>query len=130
MDSFDWKILSEIFLGIGIVLFSAAVILTIRYRVISNLISDLKVGKMSPEPFRTPSAITLSLRSTDAVLSAPPESDEDGPWTVVVAPKQEENTDGTIVVGNKKGSAGDFSITSNIVVINADVDAIDNGRKK
>ena len=90
MDSFDWKILSEIFLGIGIVLFIAAVILTIRYRVISNFISDLKVGKMSPEPFRTPSAITLSLRSTDAGLSAPPESDEDGPWTVVVALKQEE----------------------------------------
>lgn len=130
MDSFDWKIISDIFLGIGIILFIAAVILTIRYRVISNMISDLKVGKMSPEQFRTPSAITLSLRSTDAGLSAPPESDEDGPWTVVVAQKQEENTDSTVVVGNKKSSAGDFAITSNIVVINADVDVIDNGRKK
>lgn len=130
MDSYDWQIISRIFLGISIVLFISALILTIRYRVISNMISDIKVRKMSPEPFRAPSSINLSLRSTDSELSAPPESDEDGPWTVVVAPKQEENTDGTVVVGNKKGSAGDFSITSNIVVINADVDAIDNGRKK
>ena len=85
---------------------------------------------MSPEPFRTPASVTLSLRSTDSALSAPPESDEDGPWTVVVAPKQEEDIDGTVVVGNKKGTESDFVITSNIVVINADVDVIDNGSKK
>ena len=130
MDSFDWQIISEIFLGISIVLFISALILTIRYRVISNMISDIKVRKMSPEPFRAPSSISLSLRSTDSELSAPPESDEDGPWTVVVAPKQEGTTDGTVVVGNNKSSESDFVITSNIVVINADVDVIDNGRRK
>ena len=130
MESFDWKILSEIFLGIGIVLSVSAIILAIRYRVISNLISDMKVGKMSPEPFRTPSTITLSLRSTDAEPSAPPDSDEEGPWTVVVAPKQEEDTDGTVVVGNNRNSGKDFTVTSNIIVINADVDVIDKGRKK
>ena len=130
MDSYDWQILSHIFLGIGIVLFIAALILAIRYRVISNLISDIKVRKMSSEPLRATSTINLSLRSTDPELSAPPESDEDGPWTVVVAPKQEEFTDGTVVVGNNKNSESDFIITSNIVVINADVDVIDNGRRK
>ncbi|MBP5580665.1 hypothetical protein [Ruminococcus sp.] len=131
MDSYDWQILSHIFLGIGIVLFIAALILTIRYRVISNLISDIKVRKMSPEPLKAASTINLSLRSTDPELSAPPESDEDGPWTVVVAPVQdEENIDSTVVVGNNKNSESDFIITSNIVVINADVDVIDNGRRK
>ena len=131
MDSYDWQIISRIFLGISIVLFISALILTIRYRVISNMISDIKVRKMSPEPFRAPSSINLSLRSTDSELSAPPESDEDGPWTVVVAPKQEEeDMDGTVVVGNNNSSESDFIITSNIVVINADVDVIDNGRKK
>lgn len=131
MDSYDWQILSHIFLGIGIVLFIAALILTIRYRVISNLISDIKVRKMSPEPLKAASTINLSLRSTDPELSAPPESDEDGPWTVVVAPVQdEENIDSTVVVGNNKNSESDFIITSNIIVINADVDVIDNGRRK
>lgn len=132
MDSFYWQIISDIFLGIGLILLFTALFLTIRYRVISNLISDLRVGKMAPEPVITPSSITIDLRNAEAGLNGDASSEEEeGPWTVVVAPKQEESGDGTVVVGKSKdGAKSEFNITSSILVINADVDVIDSGRKR
>ena len=128
MDSFEWQVLSEIFLGIGIVLFIAALFLTIRYRVISNLISDMKERKLSPGPVRAQGSFTRTKIDAEE-LSSEADADAEGPWTVVVAPKKEESSDGTVVV-RKKDDEEKFIVTSNIVVINADVDVIDNGRRK
>lgn len=130
MGSFSWQIISEIFLGIGIVLLISALVLTVRYRVISNMISDIRVRKMSPEPFRAAPSMTIDLKSAETGASQQPAGDEEGPWTVVVASKQEETGDGTVVVGKKESPVSEFNITSNIIVINADVDVIDNGRRK
>ncbi|WP_303824957.1 hypothetical protein [Ruminococcus flavefaciens] len=129
MDSFEWQVLSEIFLGIGIVLFIAALFLTIRYRVISNLISDMKERKLSPGPVRAQGSFTRDMIDAEEELSSEADADAEGPWTVVVAPKKEESSDGTVVV-RKKDDEEQFIVTSNIVVINADVDVIDNGRRK
>ena len=40
MNSFYWQLISQISLGIGLVLLLIAVIITIRFRVISNLVSE------------------------------------------------------------------------------------------
>ena len=49
---------------------------------------------------------------------------EKGEITVVVAPKKEETADATVVV-SVEGEEGDFRMTRNILVINADPDVID-----
>ena len=135
MDSFYWEILSEIFLGIGIVLLLVAVFLAFRYRIISNIISDVASQKRIPAIPDMPPPVTPEF-SKDTVGDYPvitgssePFADESGEITVVVARGKKQADDGATVVVDRaeEGKESDFRITRNIILINADPDVIDGG---
>ncbi|MBP5433461.1 hypothetical protein [Ruminococcus sp.] len=125
MSSFYWQILSEIFLGIGVVLMLTAVLIAARYRIVSGMISELRAGKNTAQSsMAAPRARTDPMALADADDEEFREELEKGEITVVVAPKKEETADATVVV-SVEGEEGDFRMTRNILVINADPDVID-----
>ena len=65
MNSFYWQLISQISLGIGLVLLLVAVIIAIRFRVISNLVSELtSKGVTAEKGLQTPS-VSMSMRASD-----------------------------------------------------------------
>ncbi|MBR3667196.1 MAG: hypothetical protein IKN66_08580 [Ruminococcus sp.] len=132
MNSFYWQLISQISLGIGLVLLLVAVIIAIRFRVISNLVSELtSKGGTAEKGLQTPS-VSMSMRASDEFFAGDNSDDnKDGDIiTVVVGHKQKDNISDTVVVGTTTGGQNDFRIVRNVLLINADVDVIDNGGKK
>lgn len=128
MDSFHWQIISQISLGIGVVLLLAALFIAIKFRVISNIVSEIsaKGGRASAAAAPSPS-VSRSLRAED-FFSDDMADDKDGDIiTVVVGQNKKEDISDTVVVGTNTDSQEDFRIVRNILLINADVEAIDNG---
>ena len=128
MSSFYWQILSEIFLGIGIVLLLTAILIAARFRIISGLVSELRAGRNAPAPVMAATS-EKSIRSGEAdVHGDPGDGLEEGEITVVVAPKSGKAADdSTVVVGSGKD---DFRITHSILVISGDPDVIDNNGRR
>ncbi len=132
MNSFYWQLISQISLGIGLVLLLVAVIIAIRFRVISNLVSELtSKGGTAEKGLQTPS-VSMSMRASDEFFAGDNSDDnKDGDIiTVVVGHKPKDNISDTVVVGTTTGGQNDFRIIRNVLLINADVDVIDNGGKK
>ena len=129
MESFHWQIISQISLGIGVVLLLAALFIAIKFRVISNIVSEIsaKGGRAAAEAVPSPS-VSRSLRAEENFFSEDLSDNKDGDIiTVVVGQKKNEDISDTVVVGTKTDSQEDFRIVRNILLINADVEAIDNG---
>ncbi|WP_295079543.1 hypothetical protein [Ruminococcus sp.] len=130
MSSFYWQILSEIFLGIGIVLMLTAILIAARYRIVSGMISELRSGRSTASH-----AVTVPQVMNDITDIAGAEEEElrreleNGEITVVVAPKKDDETDATVIVNNEDKNS-DFRITRNILVINADPDVIDSNWRR
>lgn len=131
MNSFQWQIISQIFLGIGIVLMLTAVMLAARFKVISNTVSEIRSRKSSAEPAEKVHSAAMSIRPLDNENDTAAGDDEadSGMITVVVGKKKKEDINDTIVVGNNKDKQNDFIIIRNIIVINADPDVIDDNRR-
>ena len=132
MTSFQWQIISEIFLGIGIVLMLTAFMIAARYKVISNTVSEIRSRKNPAGPAENVHSAAMNIRSRDIdiVSDIPTEEEIDsGQITVVVAKKKQENISDTIVISNNDEKKKDFRIIRNIIVINADPDVIDGHRK-
>jgi len=134
MNSFEWQIISQIFLGIGIVLLLTAVMLAARFKVISNTVSEIRSKNSPAEPAEKVHSAAMSIRTfndnTDGLGSLDDEI-ESGNITVVVGKKKKEEVSDTIVVNKGKDKKNDFRIIRNIIVINADPDVIDErGRTK
>jgi hypothetical protein len=131
MNSFQWQIISQIFLGIGIVLMLTAVMLAARFKVISNTVSEIRSRKSSAEPAEKVHSAAMSIRPLDNENDTAAGDDEadSGMITVVVGKKKKEDINDTIVVGNNKDKQNDFRIIRNIIVINADPDVIDGHRR-
>ena len=131
MNSFQWQIISQIFLGIGIVLMLTAVMLAARFKVISNTVSEIRSRKSSAEPAEKVHSAAMSIRTFDNEDDTAAGDDEadSGMITVVVGKKKKEDISDTIVVGNNKDKKNDFRIIRNIIVINADPDVIDGNRR-
>jgi hypothetical protein len=131
MNSFQWQIISQIFLGIGIVLMLTAVMLAARFKVISNTVSEIRSRKSSAEPAEKVHSAAMSIRPLDNENDTAAGDDEadSGMITVVVGKKKKEDINDTIVVGNNKDKQNDFRIIRNIIVINADPDVIDDNRR-
>ncbi|WP_028518228.1 hypothetical protein [Ruminococcus flavefaciens] len=131
MNSFQWQIISQIFLGIGIVLMLTAVMLAARFKVISNTVSEIRSRKSSTEPAEKVHSAAMSIRTfenEDDPAAGDDEADS-GMITVVVGKKKKEDISDTLVVGNNKDKKNDFRIIRNIIVINADPDVIDDNRR-
>ncbi|MDD7516496.1 hypothetical protein [Ruminococcus flavefaciens] len=132
MTSFQWQIISEIFLGIGIVLMLTAFMIAARYKVISNTVSEIRSRKNPAGPAENVHSAAMNIRSRDIdiVSDIPTEEEIDsGQITVVVAKKKQENISDTIVISNNDEKKKDFRIIRNIIVINADPDVIDGHRR-
>ena len=127
MSSFYWQIISDIFLGIGIVLLITAVLIALRFRIVSGVISEIRSKNSIPAPVRTTPSMKIDITggtSRNTAVDDVPEEPDSGEITVVVARRNDAEDDGaTVVVGN--GRKDDFRITNNIIVINADPDMID-----
>ena len=131
MNSFQWQIISQIFLGIGIVLLLTAVMLAARFKVISNTVSEIKARKSPAEPAEKVHSAAMSIRTFDNAddIGMSDEAIDSSMITVVVGKKKKEDISDTIVVGNNKDKKNDFRIIRNIIVINADPDVIDDNRR-
>ncbi|HOA00409.1 hypothetical protein [Ruminococcus sp.] len=127
MSSFDWQVVSQISLGIGLVLLLAALVIAVRFRVISNLVSELTSKGGRAEPASQSPSVSRSLRASENMAFDDQSDDnKDGDIiTVVVGHKKKENISDTVVVGTKTDSGSDFRIVRNVLLINADVEAID-----
>lgn len=132
MTSFEWQIISQIFLGIGIVLLLTAFMLAARFKVISNTVSEIRSRKSPAEPADKVHSAAMSIRTLNENADALGPADEEldsSMITVVVGRKKQEEISDTIVVGNNKDKENDFRIIRNIIVINADPDVIDDNRR-
>lgn len=130
MSSFYWQILSEIFLGIGVVLMLTAILIAARYRIVSGMISELRAGKITASNAGTVPQIMNDIKDIAGAEEEELRRElENGEITVVVAPKKEEETDATVIVSNEDKNS-DFRITRNILVINADPDVIDSNWRR
>ena len=132
MNSFYWQLISQISLGIGLVLLLIAVIITIRFRVISNLVSEFTSKGVTAEKGLQTQSVSRSMRVSDEIFADENIDDnKDGDIiTVVVGHKPKDNISDTVVVGTTTGGQNDFRIVRNILLINADVDVIDSGGRK
>ena len=132
MGAFEWQIISDIFLGIGIVLLLTAFMIAARYKVISNTVSEIRSRKSPAGPVEKVQLAAIDIRSLDSRASGidPTEDEiESGQITVVVGKKKKEVANDTVVVGNGSDKKNDFRIIRNIIVINADPDVIDDHRR-
>jgi hypothetical protein len=125
--------ISWICLGIGLFMLLITIIVAIRFRVISNFVSELTEKKGSSDPLTASSSATagMSVRTGEGSVGADAsqeEKDEDI-ITTVVGSKPRENISDTVVVGGKNGGSDDFRIIRSILLINADVDVIDEYRR-
>ena len=132
MNSNDWQMISWICLGIGLFMLLITLIVAIRFRVISNFVSELTEKKGSSDPLTASSSATagMSVRTGEGSVGADAsqeEKDEDI-ITTVVGSKPRDNISDTVVVGGQKGGSDDFRIIRSILLINADVDVIDEHR--
>ncbi len=126
MSSFYWQIISDIFLGIGIVLFVTALLIALRFRVISGIISEIRSRNSVPAPVRSTPSMKIDITGGNSRKAAEEDvfdGNDSGEITVVVARRNDTADDATVVVGNS--GQEDFRITNNILVINADPDIID-----
>lgn len=129
MNSSQWQLISMVFLGIGVLLLICTVYLAARYKVVANLVSEIRSKKSPSEPLKEVHSAAMVAKGSVTETAVNSGNDEDY-ITVVVGKKKADTVNDTIVVSKNNGSESDFRIIRNIIVINADPDAIDDRRSK
>lgn len=129
MNSYQWQLISWIFLVIGILLLILTVFIAARYKVVANLVSEIKAKKHPSEPLKEVHSAAMVAKGSVTETVVDNENDTDY-ITVVVGKKKSEPVNDTIVVNRSNGSENDFRILRNIIMINADPDVIDGHRSK
>lgn len=132
MTSFEWQIISQIFLGIGIVLLITAFMIVARFKVISNTISEIRSRKSPVVPVENVHSAAINMRTVSNNTAVPDITEDEiasGNITVVVGKKKQQDISDTLVVANNKDKKNDFRMIRNIIVINADPDVIDGNRR-
>ncbi|SHM73000.1 hypothetical protein [Ruminococcus flavefaciens] len=132
MTSFEWQIISQIFLGIGIVLLITAFMIVARFKVISNTISEIRSRKSPAVPVENVHSAAINMRTVSNNTAVPDITEDEiasGNITVVVGKKKQQDISDTLVVANNKDKKNDFRMIRNIIVINADPDVIDGNRR-
>ncbi len=129
MDSHSWQMISQIFLWLGILLLICTVVIAARYKVVANLVSEIKAKKSPSEPLKEVHSAVMSGSGSVTETAVNAQNDDDN-ITVVVGRKKAETVNDTIVVSRNSGPENDFRIIRNIIVINADPDVIDDRRSK
>ena len=129
MNSYQWQLISWIFLAIGVLLLIMTVFLAARYKVVANLVSEIKAKKRPSEPLKEVHSAAMVAKGGVTETAVNNGNDEDY-ITVVVGKKKVETVNDTIVVNRNNSSENDFRILRNIIIINADPDVIDEHRSK
>ena len=127
MDSFYWQIISVVFLIIGILLLLFTAYLAARYKVVGNLVSEIKAKKHPSETITEfhPAVMERAGSVTETIANNADITDDDDYITVVVGKKKADTMNDTIVVSRNDAAENDFRIIRNIISINADPDVID-----
>ena len=141
MNSSNWQTLCYISLIIGVLLFASAAVLAVKFRVISIIIYERKARKKNYEIneskapdiiFDVPDEFYESTVKTPRLKNIESEQDsgleDEGEFTVVVNKNNDDDYDGTVVVGKNKPETkaeNDFVIISKIVVTSAAADEIE-----
>ncbi|MCR5600876.1 MAG: hypothetical protein K6G33_09085 [Ruminococcus sp.] len=129
MDSHSWQMISQIFLWLGILLLICTVVIAARYKVVANLVSEIKAKKSPSEPLKEVHSAVMSGSGSVTETAVNAQNDDEN-ITVVVGRKKAETVNDTIVVSRNNSPENDFRIIRNIIVINADPDVIDDRRSK
>ena len=129
MNSDQWQLISWIFLVLGLLLLILTVFLAARYKVVANLVSEMKAKKRPSEPLKEVHSTAMVAKGSVTETAVNNGSDEDY-ITVVVGRKKAETVNDTIVVNRNNSTENNFRIIRNIIMINADPDVIDGHRSK
>ena len=129
MNSYQWHLISVIFLAIGVILLICAVLIAARYKVVANLISEVKAKNRPSEPLKEVHSAAAADKG-GVTETAVNNGDDDDYITVVVGNKKTGPVNDTIVLSKNNSSLNDFRILRNIIMINADPDVIDEHRSK
>ena len=129
MNSYQWHLISVIFLAIGVILLICAVLIAARYKVVANLISEVKAKNRPSEPLKEVHSAATADKG-GVTETAVNNGDDDDYITVVVGNKKTGPVNDTIVLSKNNSSLNDFRILRNIIMINADPDVIDEHRSK
>ncbi len=130
MDSSYWQIISVVFLIIGILLLLFAAYLAARYKVVGNIVSEIKAKKHTSEPITEFHSADMVRRSSmpETVVDNVKENFYDDNITTVVGKTKSDTVNDTVVVSRNSSADSDFRIIRNIILINADPDVIDEHR--
>ena len=130
MDSSYWQIISVVFLIIGILLLLFAAYLAARYKVVGNIVSEIKAKKHTSEPITEFHSADMVRRSSmpETVVDNVKETFYDDNITTVVGKTKTDTVNDTVVVSRNSSADSDFRIIRNIILINADPDVIDEHR--
>ncbi len=143
MNSSNWQTLCYISLTIGILLFVAAGVFAIKFKVVSIILYERKARKKNydtnepkapditfdmPDGFYESTVKMPQLHNSEPERNISSSDGSAGDVTVVVSKKNDDECEGTVVVGRNKPepkAENDFVIIRKIVVTSAAADEIE-----